>query len=114
MDSIDKAIGQIESLTRVLKKGNSKQVQSQEQRSLIKATALSWFNDIRPELKFDNSILHAVDQCYKYLLEACEKGTKRDLYLAELKSLRSELIRVRSENILYYSSGTIKNTPSDT
>jgi hypothetical protein len=113
IDSIDKAVSQIESLGRVLKKANSKQVQSQEERSLVKATALSWFTNLRPELNLDDSILDNVNEDYKYLLEACEKGTKRESYFLKLKSLRHELIKVRSENILHYTTISNPKTTSD-
>lgn len=114
MDSIDNAVSQIESLNRVLKRSISKQVQSQEEKNLIKATALSWFKNLRAELNLDDSILETVDQGYKYLLEACERGTERKLYLAELKSLRAKLIKVRSENILKYSIAFVQNVSTDT
>ncbi|MBC7877779.1 MAG: hypothetical protein H7Y59_11475 [Anaerolineales bacterium] len=113
MDSIETAINQIESLKRVLKKGSSIQVRSQEEKSLIKATALSWFMSLRPELKLDDSILLNVNEIYKFLLEACEKSTSREVYFPKLKAVREGLIKVRADNILSYEALSSKNDVSD-
>lgn len=113
MDAIDKAINQIESLSKVLKNSDAVQVQSQDEKGLVKATALSWFRNWRAELTLDNSILSNSDDIYKFMLEACEKGTRRSIYITQLKSLRKELIKIRSENILSISSQPSQNNIPD-
>jgi len=113
MDLIDKAINQIESLAKVLKMSNSVQVQSQDDKGLVKANALSWFKNIRPELALDDAILSIIDEIYKFLLEASEKSTGRSIYLLQLKNLKKELIRLRTENLINISSHANQNNIPD-
>jgi hypothetical protein len=113
IDSIDKAIIQIESLSKVLKRNHSNRVQSLDEKGLVKATALSWFRNWRLELNLDNVIFSNADNIYKFLLEACEKRTERSIYIKQLNSLKNELIKIRSENIVNISLQTNQNNIPD-
>lgn len=113
MDSIETAINQIESLKRVLSKGESVQVSSIEDKSLVKATALSWFKNLRPELNVSDSNLETLDSIYKDLLGFSEKKTSRTVYIAKIKSAKEELIKIRADHISAYGVTTSKSDPSN-
>lgn len=100
MNSIEEAIAQVESLIRVLKKYKSKQVDSLDEKSIIKATAFSWFQTIRPKTNLKDDQFLDTDDYFKFLLEAAERKTTRVKYLAQLNSLRKVLIKLRSDNII--------------
>jgi uncharacterized protein YhaN len=104
MNSIDEAILQIETLQKVLKRSKSIQIKNVDDKSTIKASALSWFQNIRGKLPLVESQLKEIDDNYKSLLEAAEKNTTKTKYLVELKNLRSALIKLRSDNIVSISN----------
>lgn len=104
MKSIDEAISQIETLQKVLKRNKSIQIKNVDTKSTIKATALSWFQNIRPKINLTDIQLEEVDNSYKFLLEASEKNTTKVRYLSELKIIRSNLISLRSDNIIAFAN----------
>ena len=100
MNPMEEAIGQVESLLRVLNKNKSTQVNSIDEKSIVRATAFSWFQNVRSKSNLNDEQLFDTDNHYKFLLEAAEKRTTRKKYLAQLKSLRKVLIKLRSDNII--------------
>jgi hypothetical protein len=100
MNNIDEALTQIDSLAKVLKKNKTPQIRSNEEKGIIKATAFSWFKNIREKICLSSSILADVDICFNKLLEFSERDTSRKSYLAMLKALRNKLVQTRSENIV--------------
>ena len=115
MKSIDEAISQIEILQKVLKKNISIQVKGSDTKSTIKASALSWFQNIRPQINLTDIQLKEVDEGYKFLLEASEKNTTKTKYLSVLKNIRSKLISMRSDNIIAITNqnSTTSDKPPD-
>lgn len=107
MDSINEAISQILSLTKVINKDKSKQVRSLDEKNIIKAIAFSWFKNIRPKTNLADLQLEGIDILYKFLLEASEKNTSRKIYLNNIKILHQSLITIRSENIVLSSESTL-------
>lgn len=104
MNSIEEAIAQVESLIRVLNKNKSKQVESLDERSIVKATAFSWFQNIRPKTNLKDEQFVDTDDYFKFLLEAAERKTSRNKYHVQLKSLRKVLIKLRSDNIITFGN----------
>jgi hypothetical protein len=104
MNPLDTAISQLESLTKILKRKTFPQVRSADEKAIIKATAFSWFQKIRGETTLTDALLAEPDAYFKFLLEAGEKHTTRRVYLNKLKSLRMNLIKVRSDNIVSLSN----------
>ena len=100
MNSIEEAISQVESLLKVLSKRKSTQVESIDEKSIVKATAFSWFQNVRLKTNLTDDQLIETDNYYKFLLEASERKTTRNKYLIHLKSLRKSLIKLRSDNIV--------------
>ena len=96
-DALDQAITEVDRLRRILKKKKSKQVRSQEEQSLIKATALTWFKTHRPivaELT-DAQRLKDVDGQYKAVLTCSDHGAMRSRHDRSLKSIRDGLSELR-------------------
>lgn len=106
MNSIDDAISQIETLQKVIKRSKSVQIKNVDEKSTIKATALSWFQNIRPKLPLVDTQLREIDDNYKSLLESAERNTTKSKYITELKYLRSALIKLRSDNIVSMTNQT--------
>ena len=104
--TIEAALHEVEKLRQLLRKGKSKQVSAEDDRRVVKATALSWFNNHRVELSsfLDADLVETVDSKYQTLLAAAERATLRTRYLEVLKSLKSSLAQLRSEHIVALSA----------
>jgi hypothetical protein len=75
----------------------NRQVRAQDERDLIKAVAISWFNDQRRALaEFDPAEYVGVDAVYQALLRYCEAAITRARYLDELGALKKELVSLRA------------------
>lgn len=98
---LDEAIAATTKLRRVLSQGTSRQVQAQAERSLAKATALTWIRKQRPHLGTGASSAHldSADANFRELLELSERSTSRDRYKSHLKRLRATLVSLRTEVI---------------
>lgn len=98
IDAIGDAIDEIDRLRRLLKRGRSRQVQSADERTVIQATCLAWFNNHRPEVRqvVGDDLLEGADRSYKTILGAADRATARSRYDAWLKQLRSLLSELRS------------------
>lgn len=107
MNSIEEAISQVESLLKVLSKRKSAQVESIDEKSIVKATAFSWFQNVRLKTNLSDYQLNETDNYYKFLLEAAERKTTRSKYLTHLKSLKKSLIKLRSDNIVAITNPSI-------
>ena len=113
MDAIGDSIKTIDSLVRVLKRNNNKQVQSIDEKSLIKSVSYSWFNNAKPNLQVQNTTISTIDEIFTELIELSEKNTTRAKYFVILKKLKSSLILFRSQNLLNNSTVIIdENVPS--
>ena len=96
-DAIGEAMTEVDRLRRILKKKKSKQVGSQEERSLIKATALTWFKTHRPIVAelIDDQLLEDVDGQLKSVLEWSDHAARRLRYDQLLKTVRNRLSKLR-------------------
>jgi len=101
-NSLDSALSEVNKLRQTLKKGKSKQVQISDERTIAKATALSWFNTHRQMIVegVGAQNLGEVDQCYNNLLNFSEKNTRRSKYDQMLKNLRQVLVEFQLANIV--------------
>jgi hypothetical protein len=97
---LGKAINELDRLEKVLKKGRPRiQVKLTDERSLAKATALTWFSSHRERIRsaVEASDLETVDTAYKDLYESSERASSRELYLSKIKALKLRLRQLRSE-----------------
>jgi hypothetical protein len=96
--AVDAALAEVERLRRSLRKSNQRQVRSADERALIKATTLAWFNSHRQYVAdlLSGDALSAVDAMYTAALEASARHATRANYLASLGDLKSELVALRT------------------
>jgi hypothetical protein len=97
-DAIDSAISEIDHLRRLLKRGRSPQVRSIDERDVIRATCLTWFNNHRSGLQqvVGDDLLQGADASYKGILGAADRATARSTYDESLKGLRTLISDLRS------------------
>lgn len=97
-DAIDAAIDEIDRLRRLLKRGRSPQVRSTDEKDVIRATCLTWFNNHRSELRqiVGDDLLQGADAAYKGILAAADRATARRTYDESLKGLRKLVSDLRS------------------
>lgn len=106
-NALDSALSEVDRLRLTLKRGRGVQVQSAEERSIAKSTALSWFNTHRQLIAngLGNQSLEIVDRCYNRLLNFSEKHTVRSKYDELLKELRTAIVQFQSANAVAIASG---------
>ena len=99
--ALDGAIAQCDRLRTLLKQKRAVQVWGADERTILKASALAWFNSHRSPViaavGADNLV--AVDAKYKELLAAGDKAASRSKLLATVKSIRAALISIRSDAV---------------
>ncbi len=100
--ALEAALAEAASLRKVLANSATAQVRASDERALVKATALSWFNAHRPTsaTMLPSGTLDALDVLYKELLAWCERATVRDKYLSQLKRLKETLVAGRSDTMV--------------
>jgi hypothetical protein len=108
-ESIDSAIIDLDRLRRTLKKKKAKQVNSLEERSIIKATALAWFNNYRSKvtMSVDDELIQKADKSYKEILSASDRAALRSTYDRLLKTSKTILSDIRGYTVM-------PNTPTAT
>jgi hypothetical protein len=96
-DSVEKAINGVDSLRRVLNRNKTTRVWSSDEKGLIKATAMAWFNNHHPDLAklVDAERLTESDQPYKELISATDRATSRERYVGLLKLIKRNLVELR-------------------
>jgi hypothetical protein len=108
-NSIDAAITEVDNLRKVLKQQTSAQVQSGEEKQIVKATALSWFNNhrgiIEPFVGGDN--LKPLDDFYRYLLNAATRRTVRTKYIAAIKGIKKAFAALQTDHVINLSKAAI-------
>ncbi len=101
-DAIETALSDVKRLRQRLKRGKGKQVNSGEEKVIIKATALAWFNNYRDDIctLVDEELLHEVDNIFKEIISASDHATSRPKYDNYLKALTSELPVIREYTLI--------------
>jgi hypothetical protein len=100
--SIETAIAGITSLRNVLKKGTTKQVRSEDEKLVIKATAHAWFNNHRgtigPFVGLD--ALSGLDSQHRKLLEGTARSTLRGKYDEITKAIKKLLTGLQADHVV--------------
>jgi len=112
--AIDAAMVQAESLKKMLKKSSSLQVRANKEQGIIKATAMAWFNNLRPNILkvFSGNELASIDQLYMHMLESSDHATVRADYVNKLKTLKEFLVSLRSQSVLKpQTASVVSDTP---
>lgn len=114
-DVLEEAIESASRLRIALSKSKVQLVRSNDERSHVKATCLAWFNSQRPPLNpiGEDALLRDVDSLFKHLLEYSDSNTSRSKYLANLRELKSSLVKLRSHVVTSGVGLRVQNTEND-
>lgn len=110
-DTIDLALREVDLLRKLLKKKSTAQVWSAEERSIIKANALAWFQVHKNACAIlsGSASLMAAESYYRQLLEGSDRATGRATYERVLRALRPNLIALRSEAMVQSNPAVTTN-----
>lgn len=100
--TIDAAIAGVDSLQRLLKRQTSKQVGSDDEKQIAKATALAWFNNHRAIIAaaLGDDQLKPLDNLYGILIAATTKASVRTKYVSTIKDIKKTLGRIQTDHVL--------------
>src|SRR5262249_15848306 len=103
-EAIHAAIQQTQLLLKTTKKKKTQQVIGPE-RDIVRATAMSWFNNHRKQLTavLADADLAEIDQKYQWVIQASHKNSLRSSYVTALKEIGDLLVQLRSANVLKLS-----------
>jgi hypothetical protein len=113
--SIDAAIAEVENLRKVRKRQTSAQVRSEEDKQVIRATSLSWFNNhrgvIEPFLGSDS--LKFIDDLYRAMLASASGAALRTKYQAMIKEIKKRLSTLQTDHVISLSQNpSSKSAPA--
>jgi hypothetical protein len=103
-EAIYAAIQQAQLLLKATRKKKTQQIVGPE-RDIVRATALSWFNNHRKQLTavLTDGDLAKIDEKYQWVLHASHKNSLRSSYVTALKEIEDSLVELRSANVLELS-----------
>jgi hypothetical protein len=112
-EALDTACEQIPRLRRALKKSTTRQVGSNEERQLVKSTALAWFNNLHAavSLSVAQDGLAEINNYYRDLIGFADRLTSRDKYDVLLKALGSALTVLRRDFVSGIAPAHPQSTP---
>lgn len=100
--SVDSAIKEVDRLRKIVHKSKTKQIRSDDERQVIKATAHTWFNSHRKLLSLaigDDQLLD-LDEEFRGLLAACGGAPSRSKCLKGLKRTKLLLTQLQAEHVV--------------
>lgn len=112
---IELALTEAQRLQKALRGQTVVQVQSADDRQLIKATALAWFNSHKSVVMqhIGDGPIKPIDDLYRSLITAATRSTVRTKYLVMLKDIKKKLNAVQSDHVISLASNPVGN-PSST
>ena len=95
--AVERAIQDVDRLRKFLKRNRTPRVRSSEEKDVVQANCLAWFNNHRPAIcqSVAEDLLSTADDSYKALLTFRDRATSRAKYDGALKALRQHLSDVR-------------------
>lgn len=113
--TIDAAIADADDLQKVLKRQKAKQVQSGDERQIIKAIALAWFKKHRPTLGalLGEDQLAEIDETYRWMIEAAGRATTRARYIEDLKAAKKRLNSLQSQHAVTLTAPSTVPPPTE-
>lgn len=114
--SIDTAVAEVENLRKNIKEQKSAQVQSEDEKQVIRATAHAWFNNHRSKVEaiLGEDNLRKLDGLYRGLIVAAARGTMRTKYIETFKTIKKELSSLQAEHVLTLSKPAASGAPPAT
>ncbi len=112
VETIDKAVSEIDKLQKFFKKSTTKQVQTKDEKEILKAVSLTWFHSHRPLIikYFHESQISHIDKSYQEQLSVADKSPARNKCTFLFKLIRTDLLTLRNENITTVISNPNKNS----
>ncbi len=109
VETIDKAVLEIDKLQKLFKKSKSKQVQTKDEREILKAVSLTWFHRHRIAiLKYVQEVqISHIDSEYQEQLSIADKSPARQKCATLFKQIKSNLLALRNENITTVVSSSV-------
>jgi hypothetical protein len=110
--AIESALKESQRLRKVLLKDSSKQVRSDDEKQVAKATAQSWFHTHRAIITavLDDGSVNAIDEQFKLLISATNRATIRAKYISSLKQVEKLLGQLQTERIVELASNATATT----
>lgn len=113
-DVLQEASEGVERVSKLLRKSKTAQVKSKEERQIIRATALAWFNNYRNALAgVDLDSFRTVEAEYTALFEATSHATLRGRYLDVLKKMKTAITGLQTQTLGSQSTDTISAPKPD-
>lgn len=115
-DAIESALQESQRLRKALLKDSSKQIRSDDEKQVAKATALSWFRSHRATIVsvLEETSIRAIDEQFKSLIAATNRATLRSKYILALKHIEKLLGQLQAERVLELASHTATPTMTTT
>jgi hypothetical protein len=100
--SIETAIAEIENLRKVIRQQISKQVQSEDEKQIAKATAHAWFNNHRITIIafVGADAINDLDGQYRGLMAAAARSSLRTKYGDAIKGIKKSLASLQTDHVL--------------
>jgi hypothetical protein len=110
IDTIDKSVSEIERIDKLFKKSKSNQIKTKDERDVLKAVAITWFHTHRVIIVkiLEEVAVSQVDKYYQDILALADKSPLRQKCLTHFKKIRTELLKLRNENITKVANPTSK------
>ncbi len=114
--TIESAVAEATNLQKVLARQNGRQVRSDEEKQIIKATAHAWFNNHRSIMValLGDEQLKDIDGIYRDLISAAGRATVRIRYVASLKLIKKRLGALEADHVIALASVPAQVVTSDT
>ena len=101
-EQISKALQELDLARANVKRVKNRQVRGVDERDALQATANAWFYSHRPVVlaDADPSLLTAVDDAYKVILEGAARNTTKKIYLEAMTAAKAALIKLRAHLVV--------------
>lgn len=115
-DAIESALKESQRLRKALLKDSSKQVRSDDEKQVAKATAQSWFHGHRATITaiLDDDSVKAIDEQFKLLIAATNRATLRTKYISALKHIEKLLGQLQADRVVELASHKTTAAPATT
>jgi hypothetical protein len=112
-DAVDSVVQEVRRLRSAITRKRTAQVRSEEERGLMKATALSWFRGHRPTVMstVDTELVAPVDQLFRELLGGSDRAMRRGACGDLLRALDHALSKLRRDAVA--PAGDVARTVDD-
>jgi hypothetical protein len=100
--AVSNALDELATARKYVKKLVNRQVRAEDDRLVLRSTAMAWFNSHRPDVieASDSKLLLEVDTAYNKILAGSERNTTKKAYLLSMTEAQRALIRLREHLVV--------------